>query len=97
MHDHPPPSRRKPRLHDNTKRLMFRRSMWRRRALSAALELATWQTGAPGREDAEKALAMAINKVRQWFRSPRASTVINAVQRRAVAAYRSKESTCSAT
>ena len=84
----PPPQ--KPRLKDDTKRLILRRRLWRRRALDAALELATWPPGKPDREKCEAEMHKTINKLRQWFRDPRASLVIQAVQRRAVAAFRSR-------
>lgn len=86
---HTPPQQ-KPRLKHDTKRLMLRRSMWRRRALDAALELATWPPGKPDREKCEAEVSKSLNKLRQWFRDPRASLVIQAVQRRAVAAFRQR-------
>lgn len=67
---------------------MLRRSMWRRRAVTAALELATWQTGKPGREQVEAEVIKSINKLQQWFREPRATLVVKVVQRRAIEAYR---------
>lgn len=82
----PPP--KKARLKRDTKSLMFRRRMWRRRAVESAFLLATWPTGKPGREECEAEVFKSINKVRAWFREPRASLVIQAVQRRAVAAFR---------
>ena len=82
----PPPQ--KVRLRRKTKRLMLRRSMWRKRALESALSLATWPTGKPGREECETEASKSINKVRAWFREPRAALVIRAVERRAVAAFR---------
>lgn len=83
-----PPPTPKPRLKRDTKRLMLRRTMWRRRAVEAALELATWPTGKPDREKCEAEVSKSLNKLRQWFRDPRASLVIQVVQRRAVAAFR---------
>lgn len=82
-----PPSH-KTRLKPGTKRLMFRRSMWRRRALESALSLATWPTGKPGREECETEVFKSINKVRNWFREPRAALVVRSIERRAVAAFR---------
>ncbi len=84
----PPPT--KVRLHRNTRRLMLRRRMWRRRALLAALQLATWPTAKPGREEVETEVIRAINKLHQWFREPRAQLVIRAVERRAVGALRNQ-------
>lgn len=82
----PPPQ--KAHLKRDTKRLMLRRRMWRRRALDAAVALATWPPGKPGRDDVETEVIKGLHKVRQWFREPRAALVIQAVQRRAVAAFR---------
>lgn len=79
------------RLHRETKRLMLRRRMWRRRALQAALELATWTPGKPDRHACESEVIKSLDKVRQWFREPRAALVIQAVQRRAVAAFRQSQ------
>lgn len=82
----PPPE--KVSLRKNTKRLIFRRSMWRRRAIGAAMKLATWQTGALGRDECEAELSKAMNKIRVWFRAPRATLVIRAIERRSIAAWR---------
>jgi len=69
---------------------MLRRRMWRRRALQAALQLATWPTGKPGREKVEAEVIRAINKLSEWFREPRAQLVIRAVERRAITAFRQR-------
>lgn len=87
MHDRSTPPHKK-RLKPNTKCLMFRRSMWRKRALESALSLATWPTGKPGREECRAEVIKCIDEVRNWFREPRAALVIRAVERRAVAAFR---------
>lgn len=67
---------------------MLRRRMWRRRALEEALQLATWPPGKPGREECMSEASRSINKVRRWFREPRARLVVSVIQRRAVAAFR---------
>lgn len=82
----PPPQ--KVRLDNNTKRLMLRRRMWRRRAVESSFRLLTWQTGAPGKEEVEEEVIKSLRKVREWFREPQATRVVMAIQRRAVAAYR---------
>lgn len=87
MADLPPPPQ-KLRLKGDTKRLMLRRRMWRRRALESALLLATWPPGKPGREECESEVSRSINKVHRWFREPRARLVVSVIQRRAVAAFR---------
>lgn len=84
----PPPQ--KVRLRHETKRLMLRRRMWRRRALQAALELATWPPGKPERHACESEVIKSLDKVRQWFREPRAQLVIRAVERRAISAFRQR-------
>jgi hypothetical protein len=83
-----PPPLQKVRLGKNTKRLMLRRRMWRRRAVESTTQLLTWQTGAPGKDEIEEEVIKSLRKVREWFREPRATTVVMAIQRRAVAAYR---------
>ena len=45
----------------------------------------------PGREKAESETIKCLNKVRQWFRERQARIVIDAVQRRAVAAFRQQQ------
>lgn len=57
-------------MNKNTKRLMFRRSMWRRRALTAAMDLVSMPAGHPNREQVERQVHRAINKVESWFRPP---------------------------
>lgn len=84
----PAPPPQKVRLDGNTKRLMLRRRMWRRRAVAATVQLLTWQTGAPGRTEVEEEVIKSLRKVREWFREPRATAVVMAIQRRAIAAYR---------
>ena len=84
----PSPPPQKVRLGNNTKRLMLRRRMWRRRAVAATTRLLTWQTGAPGKDEIEEEVIKSLQKVREWFREPRATTVVTEIQRRAVAAYR---------
>lgn len=84
----PPPNHTKTRLQRDTRRLMLRRSMWRKRALAAALQLVRCPVGAPEREAHEAETHKAINKVRELFRSQRAEIVINAIQRRAIAEFR---------
>lgn len=84
----PPPQ--KVRLNRVTRRLMLRRSIWRRRALGAALQLAVWPAGKPGRELIESETIKSVNKVREWFRDPEAQLVISAIQRRAVTAFRNQ-------
>lgn len=88
MTAHPPPQ--KPRLRIKTRHLIRKRRDWRRRALEAATNLATWPAGKPGRQDIEAETIKSLNKVRQWFRDRQARTVINAIQRRAVAAFRNQ-------
>ncbi|WP_406626149.1 hypothetical protein [Acidovorax sp. SDU_ACID1] len=70
---------------------MLRRRMWRQRALQSAIELATWPPGKPERHACESEVIKSLDKVRQWFREPRAALVIQEVQRRAVAAFRERE------
>lgn len=86
---HPPP--KKPRLNPKTLRVMRKRREWRQRALESALSLTTWPTGKPGREKAESETIKCLNKVRQWFRQRKARIVIDAIQRRAVAAFRQQQ------
>jgi hypothetical protein len=81
----------KPKLKTNTRRLMLRRKMWRVRAMSEAVRLATWDAGRPGRREAESAVNSSLSKVKSWFREPRASKVVMAIQRRAVEAFRQKD------
>lgn len=83
-----PPPNKAARLDSNTKRLILRRRMWRRRAVDAAVRLLTWQTGAPGKDEVEEEVIKSIRKVREWFREPRATQVVMAIQRRAVTAFR---------
>lgn len=79
------------RLNPKTLRAMRKRREWRQRALESALSLTTWPTGKPGREKAESETIKCLNKVRQWFRERQARIVIDAVQRRAVAAFRQQQ------
>ncbi len=69
---------------------MRKRREWRRRALDAALAFATWPAGKPGRESVEAETAKSLNKLHQWFRAPEAQVVAQAIQRRAVAAFRNQ-------
>jgi hypothetical protein len=85
------PTPPKLRLNPKTLRAMRKRREWRQRALESALSLTTWPTGKPGREKAESETIKCLNKVRQWFRERQARMVIDAVQRRAVAAFRQQQ------
>ena len=87
----PPTNAPKVRLRPETERLMAARRKWRQRAVQSAIEIATWTTGAPDREKCGAEVFKSLNKVRQWFREPRAALVIQAVQRRAVAAFRQSQ------
>lgn len=51
------------------------------------MAFATWPAGKPGREEIEAETTKSLNKVRQWFRAPEAQMVVQAIQRRAVAAF----------
>ncbi len=88
MAAHPPPQ--KPRLNPKTLRVMRKRREWRCRALEASVAFATWPAGKPGREEIEAETIKSLNKVRQWFRAPEAQIVVQAIQRRAVAAFRNQ-------
>lgn len=90
-HDRLTPPPQKLRLNPKTLRAMRKRREWRQRALESALSLTTWPTGKPGREKAESETIKCLNKVRQWFRERQARIVIDAVQRRAVAAFRQQQ------
>lgn len=50
--------------------------------------MATWRTGEPGRDKVEAQTMHSLAKVREWFRPPRDALVINAIQRRAIQAFR---------
>ncbi len=80
----------KPRLNPKTLRVMRKRREWRHRALEASVAFATWPTGKPGREKIESETIKSLNKVRKWFRVPEAQIVVQAIQRRAVAAFRNQ-------
>lgn len=81
----------KPRLKQDTKQLIRKRREWRERALNAALEMTTWPAGKPGRDKCETEVVKCFNKVREWFRAPRGSVVVNAIQRRAINAFRNQQ------
>jgi hypothetical protein len=83
----PPPAKKVP-LKKGTRRLIAKRREWRQRACTAAIEFATYPAGKPERGKVESELGKCLNKVRAWFRGDRANLVINAIQRRAVNAYR---------
>jgi hypothetical protein len=74
-----------------TRRLIAKRREWRQRALHAAIDFATYPAGKPDREKVESELSKSLNKLREWFRGDRTTLVINAIQRRAVHAYRTKD------
>ena len=82
----PPPAKTTPE--PKTIRVMRKRKEWRSRALEAALQLTTWPTGKPGREQVESETIKCLNKVRSWFRERQARVVVEVIQRRAVAAFR---------
>lgn len=82
----PPPQNA--RLKKRTRQLIAKRRYWRKRALEAAVAMATWRTGEPGRDKVETQTMRSLSKVRDWFRSPRDTLVINAIQRRAIRAFR---------
>jgi len=69
---------------------MRKRREWRRRALEAAVALAIWPAGKPGRVEIENETSKSINKISQWFRAPKAQIVIHSIQRRAVTAFRNQ-------
>lgn len=79
---------KRPKINPNTRRLIRKRKEWRTRALEGAIKFATYPTGMPDRDKCESRLAYALGKVRQWFRPDRANAVINAVQKRAIKAFR---------
>ena len=68
--------------------MMRKRRLWRTRAMTAAISLATWPAGKPGRNEVEAETIKCMRKLHQWFRSPKAQAVIIAVQRCAVNAFR---------
>lgn len=85
-----PPPQAKLLLNPKTMHMMRKRREWRRRALDASVAFATWPSGKPGRGEIEIETSKSLNKVRQWFREPEAQIVVQAIQRRAVAAFRSQ-------
>lgn len=71
-----------------TRARMYRRKLWRTRALQEMIKLAEWPVGKPAREVSEAAVSQAVNKVRRWFPGVRGMGVLAALNRRAVAHYR---------
>jgi hypothetical protein len=82
---------KKTRIGQKTRRLIAKRREWRIRAICAAIKFATYPTGAPDRDKAQAELCKCLMKVKYWFRPSRAAQVVNAIQRRAIDAFR-KES-----
>ena len=78
------------RLSKNTLRLVRKRKEWRKRATSACIDLVTWPTAKPGRDEVEAEVIKSLNKIRQWFRHPRCESVIQSIQRKAVHVYRNQ-------
>lgn len=76
------------KLSRKTVRNMAARKKWRAKAIEAVPKVCTWQTGATGRDDAQREAIKCLNKIPQWFRPERARIVVAAIQRRGVTAYR---------
>ena len=71
-----------------TRARLKKRQEWRRRACRAAVDVATWTTGKPEREKAERELQKCLRKLVEWFGDRRAKVVARAVERRATQAWR---------
>ena len=79
---------RKSTIKQTTIKLMRKCKEWRTRALGCAIEFSTYPAGKPELEKAEEAVEYSMNKIRRWFGFRYGNLVINAIQRRAVNAFR---------